>query len=140
MLFYTVIMIPYRKDTKRLARENRRQRNATKQEGVLWHCYLKNCSVRFFRQYRVEGYILDFYAPSLKLAIEIDGGQHNQNPSDKIRDEYLTQHDVKILRFWNNEILGNIEGCRQAIQQEITSLSISKKQAISSPCSQGEVR
>ena len=97
--------------------------------------------VRFVRQYVFHNrYILDFYAPSLKLAIEIDGGQHNQNPSDKIRDEYLTQHDVKILRFWNNEILGNIEGCRQAIQQEITSLSISKKQAISSPCSQGEVR
>ena len=97
--------------------------------------------VRFVRQYVFHNrYILDFYAPSLKVAIEIDGGQHNQNPSDKIRDEYLTQHNVKILRFWNNEILGNIEGCRQAIQRKITGLSISKKQTGSSPCSQGEVR
>ena len=100
-------MLRYEKKNKPFAQENRKQRNATKQEGVLWHTFLKNCPVRFLRQYRINDYILDFYAPSIKLAIELDGSQHGEEENakyDKLRTEELEKLGIYVLRFTNYEI------------------------------------
>ncbi len=68
--------------------------------------------MKFFRQYSVGAYILDFYCPALKLAIELDGGQHNQ-PEIKeyglARSEYLEAQGIEVTRFWDNEVLHDIE-------------------------------
>lgn len=67
---------------------------------------------RFLRQYGVDPYILDFFCPKLRLAIEIDGGQHNfaenRTKEDK-RTEYLEKKNLIILKFWNNEVLENLQ-------------------------------
>jgi very-short-patch-repair endonuclease len=61
--------------------------------------------MEFFRQYSIGPYILDFYCPALKLAVELDGGQHNQCESkayDAARSEYLKLQGIEVMRFWNN--------------------------------------
>ncbi len=78
--------------------------------------------LKFFRQYGVGRYILDFYCPSIKLCIEIDGGQHNLEVDklyDKERTEYLNSIGVYVIRFWNNDVLNNIEGVYEEIVKTI---------------------
>ena len=64
--------------------------------------------MRFFRQYSIGPYILDFYCPAMKLAIELDGGQHNQCENkeyDAARSDYLKAQGIEVIRFWNHEVL-----------------------------------
>lgn len=91
--------------------------NQTNAEKLLWQKLRKRqLGVRFQRQYVFDNkYIVDFYCASLKLIIEINGGQHNDNHQDDIRDNYIKKRGCKILRFWNNDILENIEGCLSQI-------------------------
>ncbi|CAI8016619.1 Uncharacterized protein HI_1162 [Geodia barretti] len=73
---------------------------------------------RFVRQYVIETAIVDFACPSHKLAIELDGGQHDQRRTqDQLRTQRLNQHGYRVIRFWNNEVINNIEGVLQTIQQ-----------------------
>lgn len=102
------------------ARANRRERNATHQEAVLWHTFLKSYSINFARQYRVGNYILDFYAPSIKLAIEIDGGQHYEEKAvayDSARTKYLNSVGIRVLRFTNIDIDNNLKGVIDTIRR-----------------------
>lgn len=103
-----------------LARANRRARNATRQESVLWHTFLKSYSVNFSRQYRVGNYILDFYAPSIKLAVELDGGQHYEDQAalyDKERSLYLNNLGIRVLRFTNTDVDKNLNSVIIAIRK-----------------------
>src|SRR5262245_39985107 len=97
-------------DSRLKQRRQGLRRNQTDFERIIWS-RLKNrqCSgLRFFRQYSVGAYILDFYCPKLQLAIEIDGGQHSESKEyDQIRTEYLKAHNITELRFWNNEVINN---------------------------------
>lgn len=80
--------------------------------------------LKFFRQYGVGKYIVDFYCPNLRIVIEIDGGQHNEinhKMTDGKRVNYLKSRNIQILRFWNNEVLTNKEGIYQNIIGFITS-------------------
>lgn len=64
--------------------------------------------IRFCRQYSVGPFILDSYCPSLKLAIELDGGQHTHDDNqeyDAARSSYLKAHRIEVMRFWNHEVL-----------------------------------
>lgn len=66
---------------------------------------------RWHRQYGVGPYILDFYCPVLRLAIELDGNVHNTaigHSHDKVRTIYLKQLDITVIRFWNSEIVKNL--------------------------------
>ncbi len=68
--------------------------------------------MKFFRQYSIGPYILDFYCPTVKLAVELDGGQHNlsdKRERDVARSEYLKAQGVDVMRFWNNEVLLDIQ-------------------------------
>ena len=112
----------YNAENKNNARRNRRERNATHQEGILWHVFLKKSEVNFCRQYRIGNYILDFYAPSIKLAIEIDGGQHYEDKTiayDKMRTDFLTQKGIKVMRFTNSDVDKNLFGIMEVIKREI---------------------
>jgi len=78
---------------------------------VLRNKQILNC--KLYRQYGVGEYILDFFCPNLKLAIEIDGGQHNSNEgieTDMVRTKFLEQQNIKVIRFWNNEVSENFDG------------------------------
>ena len=112
-------MIPYKRENLKYARENRKQRNATRQEGILWHTFLKKVQVHFYRQYRVGSYILDFYCPKKKLAIEIDGGQHYYEDAlryDRERSLFLAQNGISVLRFTDADIEKNLSGVVNVIR------------------------
>lgn len=101
----------------KILRDRRRdlRNNQTEEERLLWS-KLKNKQLKelkFVRQYSVGPYILDFYCPKLRLAIELDGDQHTEAEAveyDKARNAYLETVDIKTLRFWNNEVHENIHG------------------------------
>lgn len=99
------------------ARELRK--NMTEMEKCLWkELRRKNLKHRFNRQIILEErYIVDFYCAAKALVIELDGGQHNENKKDETRDNYLKERGYKILRFWNNEIAENMEGCLWKIRE-----------------------
>src|SRR3990167_9229028 len=98
-----------------LKRNRRRlRREQTDSECLIWN-RLRNkqlLGIKFFRQYSVGFYILDFYSPKQRLGIEIDGGQHAEDSMreyDEFRTNYLDAHRIKMLRFWNNEVMRNID-------------------------------
>jgi len=62
------------------------------------------------RQEPIGPYVVDFVCREKRLIIELDGGQHADNKRDTVRDQWLSDRHYRILRFWNNEVLGNIEG------------------------------
>ena len=104
---------------KMLSRKLRK--NSTDVETFVWQ-QLRNKKIgyKFYRQYPIgEKYIVDFIYREKKLIIECDGGQHSENLNDVIRDDYLKEQGYTILRFWNNEILLNWEGCLYIILKEL---------------------
>jgi len=74
---------------------------------------------KFSRQMPVGPYICDFLCREHRLIVEVDGGQHCDSSSDVRRTEYLKQSGFKVLRFWNNEVLGNVEGVLATIAQTL---------------------
>ncbi len=81
--------------------------------------------MKFFRQYSIGPYILDFYCPTVKLAVELDGGQHNQSDKreyDAARSEYLKAQGIDVMRFWNNEVLLDIESVLSKMELKVTPL------------------
>jgi very-short-patch-repair endonuclease len=98
-------------------KERRRElrRNQTDAEKAFWSLVRNKqfLGLKFFRQYSFGPYILDFYCPVKKLAVELDGGQHNLaecREYDSERTQYLNAHGIEVLRFWNNEVLREMEG------------------------------
>ncbi len=96
-------------------RERRRElrRRQTNPEEKLWQKIrdrqLKN--YKFYRQYSIGPYILDFYCPKVRLAVELDGKSHSSIDAqiyDKERTQYLSGAQVRVLRFNNSEILENL--------------------------------
>ena len=78
---------------------------------------------KFRRQHPVEPYVLDFYCHEAQLAVELDGGQHNEPDArarDRKRSAFLEQQGMHVLRFWNNEVFKNTEGVLQAIYDALT--------------------
>jgi very-short-patch-repair endonuclease len=95
----------------------------TDAEAKLWY-FLRGrrfCSLKFCRQYGIGPYILDFYCHALRLAIEADGSQHaelGQYAYDLERTRFLNLHHVRVLRFWNDDVLKDID----AVLEEIRSV------------------
>jgi very-short-patch-repair endonuclease len=55
--------------------------------------------------------------------VEVDGGQHAESESDQVRDAYLTSQGYRVLRFWNSDVLGNIDGVLETVLASLNSLS-----------------
>lgn len=93
------------------ARELRK--NMTPQEYKLWHIYLKNYPIKFYRQRIIDSYIVDFYCSKAKLVIEVDGSQHYTKDGmeyDEIRTSVLEKYGLDVLRFSNDDINKNLTG------------------------------
>lgn len=72
--------------------------------------------LKFKRQKPIGPYIVDFACPALRLVIEIDGGQHSKEAEyDRLRDTWLHKRGYTVLRFWNNEVMENMEGVLEQI-------------------------
>jgi very-short-patch-repair endonuclease len=104
------------------------RRDATRAERKL--CYLLQRSqllhLSFRRQHPLGTYVVDFYCPTIRLAIEVDGGQHNhtlRRVNDQRRSRLLGKKGIKVLRFWNNEVIENIEGVWEVIAHTAATLS-----------------
>jgi len=97
----------------------------TPAERVLWQRIRDRQieGIKFRRQQPIGDYIVDFMSCDRKLIIEIDGGQHNEDLAlgqDEIRTRWLTNRGYHLMRFWNNEVLGNLDGVMARIQEEIS--------------------
>ena len=122
-LYETANVMTYGK-LKDFANENRK--NPTQAESILWD-YLKGkqLGVSFRRQHVIGEYIADFICLSHHLIIEIDGNYHQlpeQQSSDEERTKRLEELGMKIIRFTNDEIIGNIEMVINKIKEEIAPL------------------
>jgi len=96
------------------------RRNMTDAERRLWH-QLRGRRFRgwkFRRQATVGRYIADFLCIEARLAVEIDGGQHSPE-IDRRRTAFLEAQDLKVLRFWNAEVLENMPGVLWTIDQAL---------------------
>lgn len=85
----------------------RLRRNMTDAEAVLWHC-LRNRALmgcKFRRQQPIGPYVVDFACLEKKLVVELDGGQHANDPNDAPRSRWMEAKGYRLLRFWNNEAL-----------------------------------
>jgi very-short-patch-repair endonuclease len=72
-------------------------------------------------------YIVDFYCPAIRLAIELDGGQHNEprhQANDERRSLVLKNKGITVIRFWNNDVLENIEGVWDEIARVAATLKL----------------
>ncbi len=96
------------------------RRNATDCERILWR-HLRNrnfAGYKFRRQHPIDPYVLDFYCPALKLAIELDGSGHSyvlRKKSDQTREDFLAGKGIAVVRFWNHQIRQELDGVLQAI-------------------------
>ena len=109
-------MYSYNKKLVTNAQELRR--NMTAEERHLWYDFLKRLPVPVKRQKNIGNYILDFYIPSAKLAIEIDGRQHKlaeNREDDRIRDEFLNSLGITVVRYTNDDIRNRF----QAVAKDI---------------------
>lgn len=83
------------------------RKNATKQENHLWFDFLRKLPVRFYRQYTIENYIVDFFCPKADLVIELDGSQHYEPSAieyDIKRTQTLNRHNLTVFRYTNRDI------------------------------------
>ena len=83
------------------------RKNMTKEERHLWYDFLKALPATINRQKVIGPYIVDFYCAGAKLVIELDGSQHYADAgvaSDTVRDEYLKEQGLTVLRYSNRDI------------------------------------
>jgi len=113
----------YNPKLKLRARQMRNEMTAA--EKKLWYGYLEQDRNRWLRQKPIGDYIIDFYCPKLKLVIEVDGTTHLENKDkvyDKKRTEELEKLGIKILRFWNNDILDGLAEVANIVKQQIKNI------------------
>jgi very-short-patch-repair endonuclease len=102
----------------------------TPAERKLWSRLRNNQlkGVNFRRQHAVRKYIPDFCSPKAKLVIELDGSKHlEQEEYDSERTKYLEEQGYKVIRFWNNQIMNEMESVILAIMEALDPHSSSPK-------------
>jgi len=88
--------------------------NATRPERNLWHA-LSRYRPRFTRQLPIGPYVADFACRRARVIVEIDGSQHADSNYDAVRTAALEAQGWRVFRYWNNDVLENIEGVVEAI-------------------------
>jgi len=93
----------------------------TNAERKLWYALRDRrfAGYKFRRQVPMGPYIADFICYSARLVIEVDGGQHAESARDGRRDRWFAQNGFRVLRFWNNEVLHNLEGVWMVILEAL---------------------
>jgi very-short-patch-repair endonuclease len=96
------------------ARARHLRGNMTDAESRLWRALRRDQlnGFSFRRQHPIGPYTVDFYCSRLRLAVEVDGGQHaeQRKQADDRRTQWLAETGVTVVRYWNNEVLSNLEG------------------------------
>jgi len=109
------------------SRQNKREQ--TDAERRLWF-HIRNRQLngyKFRRQYPIHNYILDFYCSETSFAIELDGGQHiKRTRYDERRSKELEKLGIKVIRFWDNDVLQNIEEVLEKIINVLEKRSVKK--------------
>jgi len=98
--------------------------NQTEAEEKLWQSLRgrKLGGFKFNRQFSIGPYILDFYCPKLRLGIELDGSQHAETEAknlDKDKERILKASNVRVIRFWNDEVMHDTKKVLESIQKAI---------------------
>ena len=99
----------YNKKSEQPKRKQLRN-NPTYAEKILWLSLRKRQveGIRFLRQYSVNKFVIDFYAPEIKLAIEVDGCSHiGKEKYDMERQKYIENFNIMVIRFKNEQVIGN---------------------------------
>ena len=98
--------------------QRRLRKNPTDAEQRVWTSLRRKQMghFKFRRQHPFGDYVIDFVCLEAMLAVEVDGGQHSQmREEDAVRTKSLTEAGFKVLRFWNNDVLRDIEAVKEAI-------------------------
>lgn len=106
---------------------NRRKQlrvQSSRPEIILWN-KLRNekIGIKFRRQYSIQSYVIDFFCPEKRIAIEIDGNQHQTASSqkyDQYRDKYLNALDITVIRIQATEIFQNLKGVLDKISSVVS--------------------
>ncbi|WP_414622118.1 endonuclease domain-containing protein [Calothrix sp. CCY 0018] len=116
----------YNKNSEKEKRRSLRQ-NIVKAEQIIWdkirNRQIEDC--KFRRQYSVDKFVIDFYSPILKLAIEIDGESHFKEGAaeyDRERQMYIESLGIKFIRFTNNDVYENLDGVLESIAMKVREL------------------
>ena len=116
-----------------MSRRKELRKKATVTEQIIWKFLRRRNlnNIKFYRQYGIGAYIADFYAPSLRLCIEVDGEQHHTKTGmeyDSERDNYMESLNIKILRFKNELVIEDTENVVDEIKKVIELLLNSEKE------------
>jgi very-short-patch-repair endonuclease len=105
----------------RVARARALRARMTNAERKLWYALRDRrfAGFKFRRQVPIGPFIADFVCFDERLVIEVDGGQHADSPQDKRRDRWFKANNFRVLRFWNNEVLSNLEGVMTLLAAEL---------------------
>jgi very-short-patch-repair endonuclease len=104
-------------DAAATERARRVRQASTDAERKLWY-RLRSRSIdgfKFVRQEPIGPYVADFVCRAQRLIVEVDGSQHSESKADLVRDRWLADRRYRVLRFWNNDVLTNIDGVLEVI-------------------------
>src|SRR5437764_762420 len=97
------------------------RQSSTDAERRMWSAlrHQRLSRYRFRRQHPIGDFVVDFACTEHVLVIEVDGGQHSDNPLDAHRTAWLESQGWRVIRFWNNDVLNNTSGVIEAILQAL---------------------
>jgi very-short-patch-repair endonuclease len=104
-----------------VAAARRLRRILTDAERKLWS-RLRNAQLdgyKFRRQAPLGPYVLDFFCESERLVVEVDGAQHMDSEEDALRTSWLVARGCRVIRFWNNDVLQDIDGVLERLRLEL---------------------
>ena len=112
-------------DRKAASKARGLRKNSTDAEKKLWFAVRDRrlAGFKFIRQKSIGPYVADFLCRDHNLIVEVDGGQHAESESDLVRDAYLASEGYRVLRFWNSDVLANLDGVLQTILASLKSSS-----------------
>jgi very-short-patch-repair endonuclease len=105
-------------DEGRSTTSRRLRANQTDAEEKLWYALRSRqlCGLKFVRQQPIGRYTCDFVCREKRIVIEVDGGQHAESKQDAVRDRYLHEQGYRVFRYWNNDVLSNLQACSKRSQ------------------------
>ena len=112
----------YKHNKQLVGLAKRLRKSMTKEERHLWYDFLRSYEHRFQRQKIIGNFIVDFYCPEAKIAIELDGSQHYQpkeTQKNLERTNSLAQYQISVIRIPNNEVMYNFRGVCEYIDLQV---------------------
>ena len=110
------------RNEKLTALSQKLRKNQTKEENLLWFCFLKKYPLQFRRQYVISEYIVDFYCHKARLVVELDGSGHyepEQIEKDRERTSYLETQGLLVLRFTNLDVQKKFHAVCEEIDKKV---------------------